>query len=202
LEEAAKVTEKIDAEDATAQELLAKRVALEAAQRQLDGQRVVIHARVKQSKKSVTPLEQEKKLYEAELEWVREFEQHSLMRMQEKQEAKQFLERDLADLKRKGSQQLKEQADDEGIIQEGVRAVDELKHKVSMHKGHVETKLKAVQEALAQNEQDVASLAATMQVSVRLRAPTREDGSRTPRFPSFRIPSFCRACEADAQSSS
>ena len=171
LEEAAKVTEKIDAEDATAQELLAKRVALEAAQRQLDGQRVVIHARVKQSKKSVTPLEQEKKLYEAELEWVREFEQHSLMRMQEKQEAKQVLERDLGDLKRKGSQQLKEQADDEGIIQEGVRALDELKHKVSMHKGHVDTKLKAVQEALAQNEQDVASLAATMQVSVRTRAP-------------------------------
>ena len=43
-----------DAEDAKVQELLAERVALEAEQRQLDGQRVVVHARVKQSKKSVT----------------------------------------------------------------------------------------------------------------------------------------------------
>jgi len=169
MEEAAKVTEQIDREDGNAQELLAKRVQLEAEQRQLDGQRVVIHARVKQSMKSVTPLEQEKKLYEAELEWVREFEQHSLMRMQEKQEAKQVLEGDLAELKQKGSQQLKEQTDDEAIIQEGVRAVEELKHKVSWHKTHVEAKLKGVQEALAQNEQDAASLAATMQVSICVR---------------------------------
>jgi hypothetical protein len=43
-----------DAEDAKVQGLLAERVALEAEQRQLDGQRVVVHARVKQSKKSVT----------------------------------------------------------------------------------------------------------------------------------------------------
>eukprot|EP00960_Hanusia_phi_P029645 748079-Hanusia_phi.AAC.3 len=62
--------------------LLAKRVKLEGDLRQLDGQRVVVHARVKQSKKSVTPLEQERKLYEAELEWVREFEEHSFMRLQ------------------------------------------------------------------------------------------------------------------------
>ena len=40
-----------------------------------------------------------------------EFEQHSLMRMQEEQEAKQVLEGDLAELKQKGSQQLKEQTD-------------------------------------------------------------------------------------------
>lgn len=60
-------------------------------------------------------------------------------------------------------QQLKEQADDESIIQEGVRAVDELKHKVCLHKSHVDGKLKTVQEALAQHEQDAASLAATMQ---------------------------------------
>jgi len=163
MEEAAKITEQIDDQDAKVQELLAQRVALEAEQRQLDGQRVVVHARVKQSKKSVTPLEQEQKLYEAELEWVREFEEHSFMRMQEKQEAKQVLEAELAELKGKGSVQLKEQADDEGIIREGVRAIDELKHKVSMHKVHVDTKLKTVQEALAQHEQDAASLAATMQ---------------------------------------
>lgn len=43
-----------DDQDAKVQELLAQRVALEAEQRQLDGQRVVVHARVKQSKKSVT----------------------------------------------------------------------------------------------------------------------------------------------------
>jgi len=61
---------------------------------QLDGQRVVVHARVKQSHKSITPLEQEKKLYEAELEWVREFEEHSYMRMQEKQETKEVCVRE------------------------------------------------------------------------------------------------------------
>lgn len=60
-------------------------------------------------------------------------------------------------------QQLKEQADDETIIQEGVRAVDELKQKVCLHKTHVDGKLKKVQEALAQHEQDAASLSATMQ---------------------------------------
>ena len=163
MDEAAKITQQMEAEDGKVQELLAQRVALEAEQRQLDGQRVVVHARVKQSKKAVTPLEQEKKLYEAELEWVREFEEHSHMRMQEKREAKVVLEHELAELKTKGSRQLQEQTDDEAIIQDGVKAVEELKHKVMTHKAHVEDKLRAVQEALAQHEQDAASLAATMQ---------------------------------------
>jgi hypothetical protein len=33
-------------------------LGMEGEQRQLDGQRVVVHARVKQSKKSITPLVQ------------------------------------------------------------------------------------------------------------------------------------------------
>jgi hypothetical protein len=45
------------------EELLALRVRLEADQREVDGKRVVAHARVKQSKKAITPLEQERKLY-------------------------------------------------------------------------------------------------------------------------------------------
>ena len=164
LEEAGKVTDKMDAEDVKCQELLARRVELEAEQRQLDGQRVVIHARVKQSKKSITPLEQEKKLYEAELEWVKEFEEHSYMRMEEKREAKQVLEQELGDLKAKGSRQLQEQADDEGIVQQGMLAFQELQHKIKTHKEYVEWRLKTVQEALAQHEQDSLSLAATVEV--------------------------------------
>ena len=42
--------------------------------------------------------------------------------------------------------------------------MDELKHKISMHKMHVGDKLLKVQQGLAQHEQDAASLAATVQV--------------------------------------
>ena len=43
--------------------LLGARVQLEVEQREVDGRRVVVHSRVKQCKKAVTPLEQERKLY-------------------------------------------------------------------------------------------------------------------------------------------
>uniref|UniRef100_A0A7S4J830 Uncharacterized protein n=1 Tax=Guillardia theta TaxID=55529 RepID=A0A7S4J830_GUITH len=163
MNEAARLNSKVKEIDEKVEVLLAKRVKLEGEQRQLDGQRVVVHARVKQSKKSVTPLEQERKLYEAELEWVREFEEHSFMRLQEKHEEKLQLEEELAELKKKGSQQLNEQSEDESIVQDGLKAVIELKDKIVLHKQHVEKKLRDVQEKLASSEAEVASLAATMQ---------------------------------------
>ncbi|KAJ1490224.1 hypothetical protein T484DRAFT_1743619 [Baffinella frigidus] len=159
----ASLNEEADAIDETVQELLAERVALEADQRQLDGQRVVIHARVKQSRKALTPLEQERKLYTAELDWVREFEEHSFMRIKAKSESKLELVESLARLKDEGGGQLQEQAEDEAITRDCIAALAELREKVDLHRAHVDVQLRQAVEVTEQREADGGSLAATVQ---------------------------------------
>jgi len=158
-----KLNDEADVIDEQVQRMLAERVALEADQRQLDGQRVVVHARVKQSRKALTPLEQERKLYTVELEWVKEFEEHSSMRIKAKNESKLELQESLKELKKEGGAQLEEQEEDESITRDCISALTELREKISLHRTHVDQRLREAVELTEQREADGESLAATIQ---------------------------------------
>lgn len=156
------IEDKMSQVDKAVERLLQRRVVLESDQRETDGKRVVAHARVKQSRKSIAPLEQERKLYMAELEWVREFEEHSFLRMQEKQQVKVKLQKELDALRAQGGQQLKDQAEDESILRDGIKALVELQEKIGMHTKHVEANAAVLKHEIALGEAESASIQATL----------------------------------------